>query len=74
MKHKITSYALDLKITDDDFELPASLADLQQTIEDGLETYNPMPKSKQKREFKITLNELIDVYNERRQMKIYNHV
>lgn len=62
-------------ILSEDFEVPAHHADLQQIIEAGLERYRQHPpNSTGIKALRIKLNELINEYNERRGMKIYNRI
>ena len=62
-------------ILSEDFEVPAHHADLQQIIESGLERYHQHPpNSTGIKVLRAKLNELINEYNERRGMKIYNRI
>lgn len=59
----------------DDFEIPAHHADLQQVIEAGIQAYSELiPGTNGIKQYRAKLNELINEYNERRGMKIYNRV
>jgi hypothetical protein len=59
----------------EDFEMPICNIDLQETIEQAIEYFYVMPLCrKETRDFKRKVNELIDTYNDRRGMKIYNHI
>jgi len=62
-------------ILSEDFEVPAHHADLQQIIEANIQQLEFMPPiTSHTRKFRAKLNELINEYNERRGMKIYNRV
>jgi hypothetical protein len=62
-------------ILNEDYEIPVCNQDLQETIEQGIDIYNQMPfPRKETKYFRNKINELIDEYNGRRQMHIYNHI
>lgn len=62
-------------ITGEDFEVPVLTADLGELIEESADVYSQLPLNRQeKRKWRDKVNELIDEYNERRQLKIYNHL
>jgi hypothetical protein len=73
MKQQTTT--LQESILNEDFEMPICNIDLQETIEQAIEYFNTMPFCrKETRDFNRKVNELIDTYNDRRGMKIYNHI
>ncbi len=59
-------------ILSEDFIIPDCNCDLQELIENSIEVYNRMNYRKDKREYKNKVNELIQEYNDRRNMKIFN--
>ncbi len=62
-------------ILSEDFELPDCNIDLSELIDNCIEYYTSMALCRSKtKEYRIKLNELIQEYNERRGMKIYNNV
>ena len=62
-------------ILNEDFIIPDCNCGLQELIESSIEYYNSMALCRSKtREYRLKLNELIQEYNERRGMKIYNFI
>jgi hypothetical protein len=62
-------------ILSEDFSLPDCNIDLQDLIESCVLYYESMPLQRSiTRNYKNKVNELIAEYNERRGMKIYNHI
>lgn len=62
-------------ITREDFEIPVLTADLGELIEESADVYSQLPMGKpERKQWRNKVNELIDEYNERRQLKIYNHL
>jgi hypothetical protein len=63
-------------ILEEDFSMDImSNGELRDTIEEACDQYHDMvPGSHNRKELRIKINEMIDEYNERREMKIYNHI
>lgn len=62
-------------ILSEEFTIPDCNIDLSELIDQSIDFYNAMPLSrKDTRLFKYRLNELIDELNERRGIKLFNHV
>jgi hypothetical protein len=63
-----------INILDESFEVPVLTIDLSDLIDSSIWVYNGMGSGKEKRLYRIKINELIDIYNERRRMKLFNHI
>ncbi len=62
-------------ILSEDFLIPDCNIDLSDLIDNCIEFYNSMSLCRSKtKEYRLKLNELIQEYNERRGMKIYNFI
>lgn len=61
-------------ILSEEYEFPVCLIDLQDTIDNSIEELQQMPSGAIYRQYKRKINELINEYNERRNMKIYCHI
>ena len=60
-----------IDILSEDFIIPDCNCDLENLIEDSITHYQEMNGRKDKIEYKAKVNELIQEYNDRRNMKIY---
>ncbi len=64
-----------IDILSEDFIISDCNCDLQELIDNCIEYYTSMALCRSKtKEYRLKLNELIQEYNERRDMKIYNFI
>ena len=62
-------------ITAEDFEIPDYTADIGELIESSVDVYSQLPFNRvEKKMWRNKVNELIQEYNERRNMKVYNFI
>jgi len=64
------------EILEEDFPIHyMSNSELQDAIEYCCDQFHDLvPGARNRKELRIKINEMIDEYNERREMKIYNHI